>query len=81
MRTLLVLLLLAASCHAADNPNALWDIVHGACVPHAQSGPPTPCLALDLQTGTALLKDRRGATQILLIPTARVTGLLFAAAK
>jgi CDP-diacylglycerol pyrophosphatase len=61
---------------AADDPGALWRIVHEECVPHqAQFGTPLPCAAVDEQAGYAILKDRRGASQFLLIATARVSGI------
>jgi len=65
----------AATAHAAD-PDALWRIVHGHCVPAEQAGKgPAPCAEVDLSGGYAVLKDIRGATQFLLIPTARVSGV------
>lgn len=69
----------ALSGHAAD-PNALWNIIHGRCVPdQLQKGDPAPCALVDLQDGDArgyaVLKDIVGATQYLLIPTARVPGI------
>jgi CDP-diacylglycerol pyrophosphatase len=77
---LLVLFLIAAlfvgrRALAAD-PDALWKIVHGQCAPHeASKGDPAPCLMVDLGGGYAVLKDIRGVTQVLVIPTARVTGI------
>lgn len=67
------------AAHSA-NPNALWDIVHGRCVPDEQQhGDPKPCAEVDLTNGVtrgfAILKDIRGASQFLLIPTDRVTGI------
>src|SRR5689334_16465486 len=64
----------------AANPNALWDIVHGECVPNMQAhGDPAPCALVALQDGLprgyAALKDLRGVAQFLLIPTARVSGI------
>jgi len=71
----LLLLVLPATVRAAD-PDALWKIVHGACVPHATAGEgPAPCSFVDLAGGYAVLKDIRGATQFLLIPTARIAGM------
>jgi CDP-diacylglycerol pyrophosphatase len=78
-------LMLALSClvpagaHAAD-PNKLWEIVHGKCVPgEVKSGDPKPCAAVDVRHGVskgyAVLKDLRGPAQYLLIPTARITGI------
>jgi CDP-diacylglycerol pyrophosphatase len=71
--------LCSIAAHAA-NPNALWQIVHGQCVPDEQQhGDPKPCAAVDLANGAArgfaILKDLKGATQFLLIPTRRVGGI------
>jgi CDP-diacylglycerol pyrophosphatase len=61
---------------AADDPNALWRIVHEQCVPHrARFGTPLPCAAVDESAGYSILKDRNGASQFLLIATARVSGI------
>jgi CDP-diacylglycerol pyrophosphatase len=81
----LVLALLAglacspAGARAAD-PSALWKIVNGKCVPHEQAErDPSPCSSVDLaegvEKGFAVLKDRDGAAQFLLIPTARISGI------
>jgi CDP-diacylglycerol pyrophosphatase len=64
----------------AFDPNALWNIVNGECVPNQQQhGDPKPCVAVDLKAGIehgyAVLKDRNGASQYLLIPTARIVGI------
>lgn len=64
----------------AQNPNALWQIVHDKCVPdQAQNGDPKPCADVNPghggASGYAILKDTRGATQFLLIPTERVGGI------
>ena len=65
----------ASSAFAAD-PDALWDIVGGQCAPNQQSKhEPAPCLSVDLAGGYAVLKDQNGATQVLVIPTTRVTGI------
>jgi CDP-diacylglycerol pyrophosphatase len=58
----------------------LWNIVHGKCVPNQlASGDPKPCVAVELKNGVergyAVLKDIRGATQYLLIPTQRIVGI------
>lgn len=68
----------AAGC--ASDPSALWRIVDGACVPHEEATHgPAPCTAVDLSrgppSGYAVLKDINGATQYLLIPTARIGGI------
>lgn len=76
-----VVALTAAGVSAADaNPDALWDIVHGKCVPNQlQHDDPAPCAAVDLSAGEehgyAVLKDLVGATQFLLIPTGQVAGI------
>jgi len=60
----------------AANPDALWHIVHDQCAPDmAAKGSPAPCDAVDLAGGFAILKDLHGATQLLLIPTDRITGI------
>lgn len=63
----------------ADDPNALWKIISDRCLPaFEQHKPPDPCAAVDLTGGIAhgfvVLKDRNGATQFLLMPTAKITG-------
>ena len=68
---------LAIAARAAD-PDALWKIVGGRCVPNAHvamggAGDPAPCAAVTADW--AVLKDINGATQYLLIPTARITGI------
>jgi CDP-diacylglycerol pyrophosphatase len=77
--TVIVLLGSARGVQAAD-PDALWNIVHSKCVPdQEQKGDPAPCALVDLHQGDAkgyvVLKDIVGATQYLLIPTARVAGI------
>ena len=70
--TLAGLGLLAVAARAAD-PDALWKIVHGRCVPDAAAGNPAPCVAVTADW--AVLKDIVGATQFLLIPTAQISGI------
>lgn len=67
-------------------PDALWRIVHEQCVPDQQRhGDPAPCALVDLSHGVArgyaVLKDIRGATQYLLIPTTRLGGIESAAVR
>ncbi len=64
----------------ASDPSALWKIVDGACVPHEETlHNPEPCAEVDLAHGAGkgyvVLKDIRGQTQYLLIPTARISGI------
>lgn len=75
-RSLALLIALALSPLHASDPGALWKIVHGSCVPHAMAGQgPAPCLQVDLAHHYALLKDRKGVAQVLLIPTDRLAGI------
>ncbi len=70
------LLCAAATPARASDPNALWDITHNRCVPNlATLHTPLPCATVDVPHGFVILKDIRGATQFLLIPTARVAGI------
>ena len=77
----LAIVLLGASPRGrAADPEALWKIVHDQCVPdQQQNGNPAPCALVDQNKGDAkgyaILKDIVGATQYLLIPTARVPGI------
>jgi CDP-diacylglycerol pyrophosphatase len=79
----LALIVFVAGVTAAQgnaDPNALWTIVHDQCVPDQEaSGNPTPCSQVNIgageQRGYAVLKDLVGATQFLLIPTKRITGI------
>jgi len=65
---------------ARADPSALWNIVHGQCVPHVEGGEgPRPCVSVDLaggeRAGVAILKDLRGDAQMLAIPTRRISGI------
>jgi CDP-diacylglycerol pyrophosphatase len=73
-------LLLTSIAARAYDPNALWNIVHGECVPNQLAyGDPKPCVDVNLKDGVergyAVLKDIRGKTQYLLIPTQRIVGI------
>ena len=70
----------ATAAQANADPNALWSIVHDQCVPDQEtSGDPAPCSLVDLDAGErhgyATLKDLVGATQFLVIPTDRISGI------
>jgi CDP-diacylglycerol pyrophosphatase len=72
--------LFAINAPARADPNALWRIVHGECVPHVEAGlGPRPCERVDLdggvEQGVAILKDLVGVSQMLAIPTRRITGI------
>ena len=61
---------------AAASPDTLWRITHDMCVPNvARSGSPSPCAEVNADGGFVVLKDIRGKSQHLLIPTARVSGI------
>jgi CDP-diacylglycerol pyrophosphatase len=75
----LAIMLAAVAAHSA-NPNALREIVDDQCVPDMQQhGDPKPCAEVDLTSGVArgyaILKDIRGASQFLLIPTDVIDGI------
>jgi CDP-diacylglycerol pyrophosphatase len=58
----------------------LWNIIHRTCVPSLDSGEvPAPCITVDLThgeaNGFAVVKDKEGPTQFLLIPTAKISGI------
>jgi CDP-diacylglycerol pyrophosphatase len=70
----------ATAAQANADPDALWTIVHDQCVPDQEtSGDPAPCSLVDLDAGErhgyAALKDLVGATQFLVIPTDRISGI------
>src|SRR5262249_5698130 len=71
---------LSALPASAADPDILWKIVHDQCVPNEeQHQVSTPCAEVDLaggaERGHVVLKDIKGNTQFLVIPTARVTGI------
>ncbi|MGH6983660.1 MAG: CDP-diacylglycerol diphosphatase [Stellaceae bacterium] len=75
---LFALAVTAAPAHA--DPLELWHIVHDQCVPNQiNRHDPSPCTLVDLAGGYVVLMDRRGATQFLVLPTARITGIESAA--
>ncbi len=60
--------------------DALWQLVHNACVPaQARINNPAPCSYVSPHDGRpegyAIIKDRIGSRQYLLVPTGRVTGI------
>jgi CDP-diacylglycerol pyrophosphatase len=76
---LLVIFVSLAAARGAD-PSTLWHIVHDRCVPDEEhSHDPAPCALVDLSAGEArgyvVLKDLVGATQFLVLPTARIGGI------
>ena len=80
LAALMALMVSVAAFSQASDPDALKKIVRDRCLPNHQQGkPPQPCAALDIDRGVdkgfAILKDRNGATQYLLITTGVVTGI------
>jgi len=76
----LLVALVASNTNAHADPLALWRIVHDQCVPNQiDRHDPSPCTLVDLAGGYVVLKDRVGATQFLVLPTARITGIESAA--
>lgn len=71
-----LMLLGAAGPARAAHPGALWRVVHDLCVRDMRLlGLPAPCLAVDLDRGTAVVPDLGDPTQILLTPTVRLAGI------
>ena len=71
---------LAGQVTAQADPDALWNIVHGECVPDLyEHHDPAPCAQVDLSQGEdrgwVVFKDRVGDLQYLLMPTARIHGI------
>ena len=55
---------------------ALWKIISEQCVPGAlQRRDPAPCAVVSLVGGFVVLKDRDGASQYLVMPTDKITGI------
>ncbi|WP_058913677.1 CDP-diacylglycerol diphosphatase [Entomohabitans teleogrylli] len=78
--TIIIILALAAAglwiWLRSGNPDALRQIVLEQCVPHQlQSDTPDPCAEVNLRAGYAVLKDRNGPLQYLLLPTWKVKGI------
>lgn len=69
-----------ASLHREDR-NKLWHLIHDSCAPAASRGiyPPSPCAEvvapLESARGYAVLKDRDGRYQYLVLPLARIPGI------
>lgn len=79
-QALLVVVLFGLPGPGRADALGLWRIVHDQCVAHfIASHDPAPCQAVRIDSGEdagdAVLKDLVGATQFLLIPTRRVTGI------
>jgi CDP-diacylglycerol pyrophosphatase len=75
-----ILFLLGTLPACAEDPDALWKLVHDRCVPNQlQHATPAPCMAVELgagvERGYVLLKDYIGHNQLLLLPTAKISGI------
>jgi len=74
------LFLTASGSALAADRDALWKIIDGGCVPGSATGQmPPPCSRVEMPAGRefgwAVMKDRRGVLQYLLLPTARISGV------
>ena len=72
-------LVLAQGAVAGDRM-ALWSIIHDQCVAHhLQNNTDAPCVNVEIKASEtscyALLKDRKGIAQLLLIPTEQISGI------
>lgn len=76
-----VFLLLAGGAAPQKLPrDTLWEVVHDVCVPgQTLRSNPAPCTRVELgagpEKGFAILKDPRGTSHFLLVPTVRVSGI------
>ena len=60
----------------ADQSNALWQVVHRLCVTDMRiNRRPAPCTMVDLAQRFAVVRDIDSATQFLLVPIDRITGV------
>ncbi len=82
MRLPLLAIALLAFAHPAraEDPDTLWKLISTRCLPNfAKNLPPAPCAFVDLaggpEHGYVVLKDRAGATQFLVMPSARIGGM------
>lgn len=69
---------LSLAVHQAEtsHPSALWHVVHDLCVTDmATRGHAAPCAAVNLGAGFAVVHDPAHPTQLLLVPTARLSGI------
>ena len=74
------LLFVADAAQRELPPNTLWEVINHVCVPgQSEHHDPRPCLQVDLnggiESGFAILRDPRGGTQFLLVPTTRISGI------
>jgi CDP-diacylglycerol pyrophosphatase len=81
-RSLLSSILVANLPHSASaaNRGGLWAVVHDICVPAYQSiGVGFPCaevnIADGLERGFAVLRAPSSATHVIIVPTARISGI------
>ena len=58
-----------------QDPNALWRIAQLCARDQAANHLPAPCLTVDLPAGYVVLKDRVRGPEVMVMPTARVTGI------
>lgn len=74
--TCVCVLVACVLANVESNRSALWHIVNDKCVANQNSNNnPAPCEYVSLDKNYAVLKDRNGSTQFLVIPTIRVSGI------
>ena len=69
-----------AACSAQPDRLVLWKIVHDRCVVSQRTQKrPDPCVLVSIATGEdrgyVVLKDRKGLSQYLVMPTSLITGI------
>jgi CDP-diacylglycerol pyrophosphatase len=72
--------LIVAAFVLLNRRNTLWEVVHYVCVPgESRNRDSKPCLQVDLnegiEKGFAILRDPKGDTHFLLVPTTRISGI------
>ena len=61
--------------HSDSHSDALWQIVSESCLPEQrQHHNPSPCRRVSVAQGYAVLKDRNGLLQFLLLPLEKISG-------
>ena len=60
---------------AGAKADALLHIMNSCVSGFQASGSPAPCVAVDLRSGYVVLKDQKGPSHFLVIPTKKITGI------
>jgi len=77
LTSLILSIFLLSGCSApqADKASTLWRIVSSCAQNQQLDHTPAPCEYVNLEEGYVVLKDIRGKTQYLLMPTDRISGI------